>query len=66
MEILIHLQLDKVLCKWFIALHSNVKPVTGPSITEKTKPVCNEMKITDKCTLSEGWLHNKKKSLLKN
>jgi hypothetical protein len=52
--------------KWFTALHSNLKPVTGLSITEKTKPVCNEMKITDNCTFSEGWLRSKKKSPLKN
>jgi len=53
-EILINPQLDKVLCKWFIALHSNGKPVTGLSITEKAKPVCNEMKISEKCTFSDG------------
>jgi len=65
-EILIHLQLDKVLCKWFTVLHSIGKPVTGHSITEKAKPVCNEMKITDKCTFSEGWLCSNKKSPLRN
>jgi hypothetical protein len=35
--------------------------MSGPSVTEKAKPVCNEMKIADKCTFSEGLLHNKKK-----
>jgi hypothetical protein len=65
-EILIYPQWDKVLCKWFTALHSNRKPVTGLSKTEKAKPVCNEMKITEKCTFSDGWLCSKKKSPLRN
>jgi hypothetical protein len=28
-------QLDKVLYKWFTAMHSKGKPVTGPVIVEK-------------------------------
>jgi hypothetical protein len=38
--------------------------MSGPSVTKKTKPVCDEMKINDKCTFSEGWLHSKKKNHL--
>jgi hypothetical protein len=29
------LQLGKVLCLWFTAVHSEAKPVTGPVIIEK-------------------------------
>ena len=30
------------------------KPVVGPIITGKSKPFCDEMKIADRCTFSEG------------
>jgi hypothetical protein len=33
--------LDKVLCKWFTAMHSEGQPVTGPMITEKDKSFYN-------------------------
>jgi hypothetical protein len=47
-------QSDKVLYEWFTAMHSKGKPVTGPMIIEKAKSLCDEMKITDKCTFSDG------------
>jgi hypothetical protein len=34
------------------------KPVTGPMIIEKSKPIHDEMKITDECIFSEDWLQN--------
>jgi hypothetical protein len=37
-------QLDKVLSKWFTAMHSKGKPVTGCMITAKAV-FCGEMKI---------------------
>ena len=42
-------QLDKVLYKWFTAVHSEGKPMTGPMIVEKAKSFYDCMKITDKC-----------------
>jgi hypothetical protein len=30
-------QLDKVLYEWFMAMHSERKPMTGPMIIEKAK-----------------------------
>ena len=30
-------ELDRQLCKWFIAMHSEGKPMTGPMIIEKAK-----------------------------
>jgi hypothetical protein len=51
-------QLDKVLHRWFTAMHSEGKPVTGPMIVEKAKCFYDEMKITGKCVFSEGCLQN--------
>jgi hypothetical protein len=47
-------QLDKVLYKWFTAMHSKGKPMIGPMIIEKAKSFYDEMKIADKCTLSDS------------
>jgi hypothetical protein len=47
-------QLDIVLCKWFTAMHSEGKPMTGPMIIEKAKSFYSEIKITDKCTFAES------------
>jgi hypothetical protein len=52
------LQLDKVLCKWFTAVCCKGKPVTGPMVIGKAKSFYDELKVTDKCTFSEGWLQN--------
>jgi hypothetical protein len=45
-------QLDKVLYKWFIAMHSEGKPVTGPMIIEKANSFYDQIKITEKCMFS--------------
>ena len=42
-------QLDKVLCKWFTAVHSEANPMTGPMIIEKAKFFNDCVKITGKC-----------------
>jgi hypothetical protein len=47
-------QLDKMLYKWFTAMHSEGKPITLPAITKTVRSYYDEMKITDKCTFSEG------------
>jgi len=36
------------------------KFVAGRMIFEKAKYFCDEMKITDRCTFSEGWLQTLK------
>jgi hypothetical protein len=47
-------QLDKVLYKWFTAMCSEGKPVTGPKVTEKAKSFYDEIKITERYTFCEG------------
>jgi len=39
-------QLDKVLCKWFTAVHSEGNPMTGHVIVEKAKFLNDCLKIT--------------------
>jgi hypothetical protein len=46
--------IGQVLYKWFTGVRSEGKPVTGPMMIEEAKSFYDEMKITDKCTLSEG------------
>jgi hypothetical protein len=46
------------MCKWFIALCCEGKPVTGHMIIETAKSFYDEVKITDKCTFSESRLKN--------
>lgn len=50
------LRLEKVLWKWFTAMCSEEKLVTGPMIIQKVKTFYDELKITDKFTFYEGWL----------
>jgi hypothetical protein len=50
--------MDKVLHKRFTAVRSEEKPVTGPTIIEKVKSFHDEMKTSDQCIFSEGWLQN--------
>jgi hypothetical protein len=52
------MQLDKVLYKWFTAMHSEGKPITGLVVFEKGKSLHDEIKIPDKYTFSDGWLWN--------
>jgi hypothetical protein len=48
--------LDEVLHKWFTAVHSKGKAMTGHIIIEEAESFYDEMKITDKCTFYKGWL----------
>ena len=50
-------QLDEAH-KWFTAMCSEGKPMTGPMVIENAKCSYDEMKITDKCASSDGWLQN--------
>jgi hypothetical protein len=47
-------QLENVLYKRFTGVCSEVKHVTGPMIIEKAESFYVKMKMTDKCTFSEG------------
>jgi hypothetical protein len=49
-------QMNKVVHKWFTAMCSKGKPMSGTVIIEKGESFYDETKITDKCTFSEGWL----------
>ena len=54
--------LDKVLCKWFTAMHSEGQPMIWPMITEKANTFYDEIQITDKCTFSKVWMQNFKRT----
>jgi hypothetical protein len=49
--------LDKMLHNWFTEVCSEGKHMTGLMITEKSKSLCDEMKVIEMCIFSEGWLH---------
>lgn len=56
MPILQHL--DKVSCKWFIAMYSEGKSMSLSTIIEEAKSFHDEIKIPDKCTFSDGWVQS--------
>jgi hypothetical protein len=47
-------QLDRALYRWFTAVRSKGKPMTGPVIIKKAKSFYDEMEVTDKYTFSKG------------
>lgn len=52
-------QLDSVLFKWFSAVRSEGKPVTGPMIVEKAKKFGQDLGVAEsECNYSDGWLRN--------
>ncbi|GBO21549.1 Jerky [Araneus ventricosus] len=52
-------QLDSVLFKWFSAVRSKGKPVTGPMIVEKAKKFGQDLGVAEsECNYSDGWLRN--------
>ncbi|XP_055501907.1 jerky protein-like [Leucoraja erinacea] len=51
-------QLDSALYKWFLTKRSEGKQITGPMLIEKAKDFHQEMKLTEQCAFSEGWLRN--------
>jgi hypothetical protein len=55
-----------MLCKWFTAMCSEGKALSGLMIIERAKSFCGEIKITDKCTFSDGWLQSNKKLPVRN
>jgi hypothetical protein len=59
-------QLVKVLYQWFTAVPSKGKPMTGPILIEKVMPFYDKMKITDKCSFSDGWLQNLGSLMIRN
>jgi hypothetical protein len=50
------------LYKWFAAVHSEGKYMTGPMIIHTAECLYDKMRITDRCTFSDGWLQNFKDS----
>jgi hypothetical protein len=40
------------------AIHAEGKPTNGPVVIDKAKCFYDEMKITNKCAFSGGWLQN--------
>jgi hypothetical protein len=56
-------QLEKMSCKWFTAVCSEGKIMTGHMIIERAKYFYGKMKITDKYTFSRG---SNKKIAFKN
>lgn len=52
-------QLDSVLYKWFSAVRSEGKPVTGPMVIEKAKKLGQDLGVAEsECNFSDGWLRN--------
>ena len=55
---------DEMLHKWFTAVSSKRKPVTGSMRIDKARSFDVKIKI-DKCIFSEGWLQNFKEPAAK-
>ena len=47
-------QVDKMLYKWFTAVHSKGKHITRLKIIERAHYFYDVMKVTDQCTFSDG------------
>ncbi|XP_037659571.1 jerky protein homolog [Choloepus didactylus] len=48
--------LDRVLYEWFLAQRSEGVPVSGPMLIEKAKDFYEQMRLTEPCVFSGGWL----------
>nr|XP_014350815.1 PREDICTED: jerky protein-like isoform X1 [Latimeria chalumnae]XP_014350816.1 PREDICTED: jerky protein-like isoform X2 [Latimeria chalumnae] len=49
--------LDKLLYEWFNQRRSEGVPISGPILVEKAKQFHEELKISEPCEFSTGWLH---------
>jgi hypothetical protein len=47
-------QVNKMLYKWFTAVHSKGKNITWLKIIERVHSFYDVMKLTDQCTFSDG------------
>lgn len=48
--------LDVILFEWFKQRRSENIPITGPLLREKAKELHKELKLTESCDYSQGWL----------
>ncbi|XP_004484550.1 jerky protein homolog [Dasypus novemcinctus] len=48
--------LDRVLYEWFLAKRAEGVPVSGPMLIEKAKDFYEQMRLTEPCVFSGGWL----------
>lgn len=48
--------LDAILFEWFKQRRSENIPITGPLLREKAKELHKELKLTESCDYSQGWL----------
>jgi hypothetical protein len=55
-----------MLYKWLTAVHFKGNPLNGPMVIEKAYYVYDEMKISDECIFSDGWLQCDEKLCVRN
>ncbi|XP_008849261.1 jerky protein homolog [Nannospalax galili] len=48
--------LDRVLYEWFLVKRAEGIPVSGPMLIEKAKDFYEQMRLTEPCVFSGGWL----------
>ncbi|XP_066121647.1 jerky protein homolog [Saccopteryx bilineata] len=48
--------LDRVLYEWFLGKRAEGVPVSGPMLIEKAKDFYEQMRLTEPCVFSGGWL----------
>ncbi|KAL1767299.1 jerky protein-like [Sigmodon hispidus] len=48
--------LDRVLYEWFLVKRAEGVPVSGPMLIEKAKDLYKQMRLTEPCVFSGGWL----------
>lgn len=49
-------RLDRVLHEWFLGRRAEGVPVSGPMLIEKAKDLYAQMRLTEPCVFSGGWL----------
>ena len=55
-----------MLYNWHTLVRSKVTPLSVRMIIEKAKSFYDEMKVSDKCIFSGGWLRSNKKLPVRN
>ncbi|XP_049629847.1 jerky protein homolog [Suncus etruscus] len=48
--------LDRVLYEWFLGRRAEGVPVSGPMLIEKARTLYGQMRLTEPCVFSGGWL----------
>lgn len=49
-------RLDRVLYQWFLGRRAEGVPVSGPMLIEKARELYGQMRLTEPCVFSGGWL----------